>query len=560
MKQQIESLIIKIVESLKGQNVQVELTRPDEQFGDFSTNVAFQLAPQLSKSPKEIAQEIADKLTSEYSEIIAEASVAGPGFINLTLTTTALLELCNSNPTQLLKDQIVVAEYSDANPFKVLHAGHFYTSVIGDVIANLMQQAGAQVHRVNFGGDVGMHVAKNVWAIINNLEGENPDKLNDVEEAGRAEWLSDRYVEGNQAFEEDEVNQGAIKELNKRIYEVINNKDHDSPLAKIYWTCRQWSYDYFDAFYKRINIGFERYYPESEVMDLGLQTVRDNMPEVYQESDGAVIFKGEKYGLFTNVFINSHGLPTYSAKDVGLIIRKWEDYHFTKSLIITSNEQSGYMQVVQKSVEQFRPELTAASVHLTHGVVKLAGGVKMSSRLGNFLKATDILEAANEASQAKTGTVDEHVTVGAVKYAFLKQRIGGDIVYDPQESVSIEGNSGPYLQYAHARAKKILTKAGDNVNHDVSLEDVTDFTPEERALLRKISEYAEIVDLATSELKPHHICTYIYELAQTFNRFYENSRVIGDPRQDLRLKMISIYIDKLSSGLSLLGIASPDEM
>jgi arginyl-tRNA synthetase len=559
MKQQLTDVIKQVVVDLYGLNVDIELTRPDEQFGDYTTNVALQLSKKLSKSPREIAEAIAAKLTNQNSELIEGVSVAGLGFINLKLTIKALLQLVDTSPAKLLENQVVVTEYGDPNPFKILHAGHLYTAIVGDAIANLLEQAGAEVHRVNFGGDIGMHVAKSIWSIIRSLNGENPDGLDSIEQDKRSEWLSGCYVEGNQAYEDDENAKQEIMEYNRRLYEIINNSDHDSALAQIYWTCRQWSYDYFDYFYNRIGVNFEKYYPESEILDISLQTVRQNIPNVYQESEGAIIFDGDKYGLYANVFINSQGQPTYAAKDVGLVFKKWEDYHFSKSIIITGADQQDYLKVVYKSIEQYRPDLTKDSTHLTHGIIKMAGGVKMSSRLGNILKATDMLDAASEANKARGDEEDVRVTVGAVKYALLKQRIGGDIIYDPTESVSIEGNSGPYLQYAHARAKNIVSKAGQNES-GFDLSTATDFNEDERSLLRKISEYAEVIDQATLELKPHHICTYIYELAQNFNRFYEHNRVIDDPRQQLRLKLVGLYSDRLSKGLMLIGIAAPDKM
>jgi len=150
--------------------------------------------------------------------------------------------------------------------------------------------------------------------------------------------------------------------------------------------------------------------------------------------------------------------------------------------------------------------------------------------------------------------------MGAVKYAFLKHRMGGDIVYDPKESVSVEGNSGPYLQYAHARARSIIRKADNPDSAQIVLPENESLNSEERSLVRKISEFPEVVVAATDELMPHHICTYLYELAQNFNRFYENNQVIGDQRQALRLSLVRVYSNVLSSGLKLLGISAPEEM
>lgn len=556
MKSELEQAIAQAAKELFNVDVTVELTRPDEQFGDYATNVALQLSKQLGKNPREIADTLAksDELMHAASVSVREVSVAGPGFLNIKLTDAALMSGLSSPIAQANAGKVIVAEYSDPNPFKVLHAGHLYTSVVGDAIANLLEHSGGEVHRVNFGGDVGMHVGKTLWAIVQKLGGEYPEKLTEVPADDHAAWMAEAYVEGNNRYDEDEAARAEMGELNKKVYAFHAQNDHDSPLAQIYWTCRQWSYDYFDAFYARIGSHFERYYPESETAGLGLETVKAHIPDVFQESDGAIVFKGDDHGLHTRVFINSEGLPTYEAKDVGLIMRKWQDYHFDRSIVITGNEQQQYMQVVLKAIEQFEPELARASTHLTHGLVKLAGGVKMSSRKGNILRAVDVLDAAAAANKQATGNEDERVTLGAVKYAFLKQRAGGDIIYDPAESVSLQGNSGPYLQYAHARARSILAKAEKPAGSLDGLE------AGERSLLRKITEYPEVVDRAVVELMPHHICTYLYELAQTFNSFYEHNRVIGDARQATRLALVQHYADTLRSGLELLGIAAPDHM
>lgn len=556
MKQELETAVAAAVKELFATDVAVELTRPDVQFGDYATNVALQLAKSVGKNPREIAEVLAEKLSGSAS--IATASVAGPGFVNLMLNNETLVKLAESKPAQTLAGKTVVAEYSDPNPFKVLHAGHLYTSIVGDAIANLLEATGAKVHRVNFGGDVGLHVGKTMWAILQDLGGESPaglEKYHSLEE--RVTWLSQCYITGNNAYDDDPEAKAAIVTLNKRVYQLHTDNDHDSPFAQIYWQTRQWSYDYFDSFYARIGSHFEKYYPESAVAELGLQTVREQLNKgVFETSDGAVVFKGEPYGLHTRVFINSEGIPTYEAKDTGLIMQKWEDYHFDKSVVITANEQEQYMAVVLKAIEQFKPELAKASVHLTHGMVKLTGGEKMSSRKGNILRATDVLDAAAMANKEATKQENDQAVLGAVKYAFLKQRTGGDIIYDPAESVSILGNSGPYLQYAHARARSILAKSGEVAQ---AIE-VAEFEADERGLLRKIGEYAEAIDKAAQELMPHHICTYLYELAQEFNRFYEHNRVVGDDRQKLRLSLVAAYANVLQAGLKLLGIPAPDKM
>lgn len=560
MRHDLETTIVLAVRELFETDITVTLTHPEEQFGDYATNVSLQLAGKLSQPPRAIAEALAARLREAAPEHIRDVMIAGPGFINVTLTDAALLRSLIAPANQSWAGKVVVAEYSDPNPFKVLHAGHLYTSIIGDGIANLLEHAGATVHRVNFGGDVGLHVGKTLWAIVQKLGGEHPKKLATVAPNERSEWMAEAYVAGTLAYEDDAKAKAHIVELNKQVYAIQAEQDQASPLAQIYWTCRGWSYDYFDAFYARIGTKFEKYYPESATAPIGLKTVTEQLARgVYEHSDGAVIFDGDKFGLHKRVFINSQGLPTYEAKDVGLIMLKWEEYHFDSSVIITGNDIIEYMKVVLKSVEQFMPQLPARTKHLTHGIVKLAGGTKMSSRKGNILRAVDVLDAAAKANKAVTGTEDERVTLGAVKYAFLKQRTGGDIIYSPTESVSLEGNSGPYLQYAHARARSILRKAGAEATAaDSSL--AVELEADERTFVRKMGEYNEVVDKAVAELLPHLVCTYLYELAQTFNRFYEHNRVVDDPRQALRLRLVAAYAARLHEGLGLLGMYAPEKM
>jgi len=549
--QELADLIKIVAKKTFGADIKPELTRPEEQFGDFSSNVALQLAAAQNKKPREIAQQLVSQLKSP---ILAKIEVAGPGFINFWLSDEALAKLLAAEPVKSLKGQEIVVEYSDPNPFKVLHVGHLYTSVVGDAIAKVLESAGAKVHRVNFGGDVGLHVAKTMWAILSSLGGELPEKLAQVEKGQRAQWLAERYVQGNKAYEKSQATKTEIEQLNVRLYQIHEQGDKTSPLAQIYWTTRNWSYKYFDEFYGRIGSRFDKYYPESETTGPGLKAVKDNISKVFEKSDGAIVFKGEVHNMHTRVFINSQGLPTYETKDVGLILKKWEDYHFDRSIVITGNEIYEYMQVVLKAVEQFAPELVQKTTHITHGLVKLAGGVKMSSRLGNIIKAEDVLDAAMAANKEINQQENADIALGAVKYAFLKSRIGADIIFDPAESVSLQGNSGPYLQYAYVRARSILQKA------KAQPASIDKFEEGERSLARKISEYPEVIEKAVSELMPHHIATYLYELAQTFNRFYENSRVVGDPRETVRLNLVESYANTLKGGLELLNIPVLEKM
>lgn len=549
----VQKQLGKIIQKLYSQSVEPELSRPKSEFGDYATNVALILAGKLGKKPHDIAEEIVTELRSQVG--LAEVTVAGPGFINLRLSDETLAKAWQIEPMQIYADKTIIAEYSDPNPFKVLHAGHFYTSVVGDVIANLIEVAGGRVYRTNFGGDVGLHVGKTLYGMVEDLGGELPDKMTKITKDERAEWLGKCYVAGTRAYEDDEKAKAQITEYNKAVYRMHADNDHVSPLAQIYWLGREWSYDYFQAFYDRIGSHFDKFYPESATAQRGLKEVRAQIGKVFEESDGAIVFRGEKFGLHTRVFINREGLPTYETKDVGLSFMKYDDYKFDKSIIITGNEQKQYMEVVLKAIEQFAPELALNTIHLTHGLVKLAGGVKMSSRKGNFLRAVDILDLAIRANEEQNDSSDERVALGAIKYSFLRPRIGGDIIYDPKESVSLVGNSGVYLQYAGARACSVLRKA-NYTSSDIKL----DFDTLERPLAVKLGKYHEVVNQAVQELLPHLVCNYLYELTQTFSHFYEHAPVIGHEREAIRLRLVAEFRDKLFAGLKLIDIIPLEEM
>lgn len=559
MTRELAALVTMLIKELYDIEISVNFTRPDEAHGDLATNVALQLAGRLGKNPHEVAEAICDRLKD--NEQVHEATVAGPGFINIKFADDILFQqaLHARGVDQSLRGQSVVAEYSDPNPFKVLHAGHLYTSLVGDAIANTLDAAGADVHRVNFGGDVGLHVAKTMWAIIKELGGENPDKLTNISDDQKLDWVSARYVTGNNAYEQDESAKAEIIDCNKRVYAVHAENDESSPFAQIYWTCRQWSYDGFDALYVRLGMQpFEKYYPESTTTQLGIDSVNTGLEQgFFHRSNGAVVFDEVTSGLHTRVFMNSEGLPTYEAKDLGLSLTKWQEYQFDKSIIITGDDIREYMEVIIAAVERFNPEAAERTTHLTHGQIKLAGGKKMSSREGTILRADDILDAAFEAHKKSTGKDDDQVVLGAVRYSFLRSRIGGgDIIYDPEESVSLEGNSGPYLQYALVRARSILRKAESVKPSDT----VEALDGPERSLARQISLYPEAFDKALADYSPHHICTYLYELAQIFNRFYEQSRVLDGERSAERVALVTAYEHVLSHGLSILGMPKPQEM
>lgn len=554
----MNSLVSEVVKKLYDVDVDVALTRPEPQFGDYATNVALQLAGRLEKNPRDIATEIATALreSGDFSEV----SVAGPGFINLRLSDEALIQLVTTELQPVHKGVNYVIEYSCPNAFKELHTGHLYQSIFGDILARLVERSGATVNRTSFGGDVGLHVAKCLWGMVAELGGMELTKLETINDDAfaRAAWISKCYVRGAAAYEESEDSKQEINRLNVTIYGFHNEDDHESALAKLYWHTRQWSFDYFDAFYDLIKVDHMRYYPESSTAPVGMQVVREQLKKGnLKESDGAVVFEGdEEKHLHTRVFVTSKGLPTYETKDIGVIWQEKSDYEFDRRILITGNDQTEYMRVVFAAAETFRPELEGSMTHLTNGTVRFGDGSKMSSRLGNVSRAADVIDIVRE--KVKELVTDESqveaVTLGAIKYVFAKYRIGGDIAFNVDETVSLNGNSGPYLQYAFARAMSIIRKSTATPSREGSFDDA------ERSLLRKLGEYPEVLERSVAELSTHHICHYLYELAQEFNRFYERSRIIGDEREALRLWLVEQYAGTLEDGLEILGIEAPEQL
>lgn len=542
----ISEILSNLCQELFGAQVEVEVSRPDEAFGDFATNLALKLAPQLGKAPREIAEALANKLRemSNFSQV----EVAGPGFINIRLTDGALLSTFQANISKPLEGQTVVIETNNPNPFKAMHIGHAFNAILGDTVANLLEHGGAHTYRVSYHGDVGTHVGKSMYSLLRFVDGD-PSKLNTVEPSERNSFMSKMYAEGSKASKESDSAKQEIDELAKQSF-----TREDPVYAAVYDTCKAWSFDQIDEIVARLgNKPTERRFLESDADARGVPIVKANVPKIFQESDGALIFKGSDYGSFDNVFVNSRGLGLYGARDIGLIQLKNEYYHPDKSYMVTAEEQKAYFIGVLAAAKQALPEIKGETINISSGTVKLTTG-KMSSRTGEVVEIAWLFDQASEAIKQRGGQATDGIIAGALRYQFLKVRIGSDVIFDVNEAVSLDGNSGPYLQYAHARARSILAKKA------ASSENPADLEAGERSLLLKLSQYNEIVELAITELMPHHICNYLYELAQVFNRFYEHNRVLDDPRESTRLWLVENYATTLKAGLEILGIVAPDKM
>ena len=521
-----------------------ELSRPDAAFGDIATNVALQLAGRLKRNPRQIAEELAEVLRSNPD--FAEVTVAGPGFINVRLSDEALLQQLQVSAPQQYADTNVVIETNSPNPFKAMHIGHAMNAVVPDAIANILERAGAQVHRVSYHGDVGLHVGKSMYSLLKYAQGD-VQRIAQIPKAERNSFMSRMYAEGAAAYKESEE---AKREIDALAAQSFTCED---PLYKqIYELCLEWSYQQIDETVARLgNKPIERRFVESAADSRGVAIVKQHTPAVFTQSDGAYIFEGSKYGSFDNVFVSSNGRGLYAARDLGLMELKNEAFHPDKSIIVTGGEQGQYFKGVIAAAELSDPSLKGQTVNIPTGLVKLTTG-KMSSRDGNVITIDWIFDQFRQAIEARGAVATDATIAGALRYQFLKVKIGSDVIFDINDAVSITGNTGSYLQYAHARAKSILRK----IDHA----EIKQLQPEDRALVRKMGEYSDAVDLATRQLEPHHICQYLFELAQEFNRYYERNRVVGSELQVHRAGLVAAYARILADGLALLGIHAPDEL
>ena len=521
-----------------------ELSRPDAAFGDIATNVALQLAGRLKRNPRQIAEELAEVLRSNPD--FAEVTVAGPGFINVRLSDEALLQQLQVSAPQQYADTNVVIETNSPNPFKAMHIGHAMNAVVPDAIANILERAGAQVHRVSYHGDVGLHVGKSMYSLLKYAQGD-VQRIAQIPIAERNSFMSRMYAEGAAAYKESEE---AKREIDALAAQSFTCED---PLYKqIYELCLEWSYQQIDETVARLgNKPIERRFVESAADSRGVAIVKQHTPAVFTQSNGAYIFEGSKYGSFDNVFVSSNGRGLYAARDLGLMELKNEAFHPDKSIIVTGGEQGQYFKGVIAAAELSDPSLKGQTVNIPTGLVKLTTG-KMSSRDGNVITIDWIFDQFRQAIEARGAVATDATIAGALRYQFLKVKIGSDVIFDINDAVSITGNTGSYLQYAHARAKSILRK----IDHA----EIKQLQPEDRILIRKMGEYSDVVDLATRQLEPHHICQYLFELAQEFNRYYEHNRVVGNELQAHRAGLVAAYTRILADGLALLGIHAPDEL
>lgn len=605
-------------------------------YGDYSTNLALILAGQLKLKPMDIAEKLIRKI-EEYiksgqlisiksdskdvnrreekiNTILENVKNESPGFINFYLAKNWLINqfdrlLKTDRIDKTVKSQIlalknkkIILEFTDPNPFKDFHIGHLYSNSVGESYSRLFEFLGAEVKRVNYQGDVGMHVAKAIWGIKRSLE-KASIKIGDIEKRSlkeRIEFLGNAYSVGATAYEENDSAKEKMKDINYLVFMTAQNylrENHNftpivdyqkyvqindrlfEEISDLYRKGREWSLEYFERIYNQLGTKFDNYFFESEVGEYGVKLVLDSLKNgVFEESDGAVVFPGKKYGLHTRVFINKLGLPTYEAKELGLAPTKYKFFKYDISFIITAKEIDEYFKVLLTALSLINKNLADKTFHIGHGLVKLPSG-KMSSRTGDVVTGESLIKElkkriiqkleSNEAnySAEEIESISHRGAVAAIKYSFLKVALPADLIFDIDKSVSFEGDSGPYLLYTYARAKSVLRKSA--LQGQPLQIGVGNINSEEMNLLRAIGRFEEVVWEASKNLAPSLICTYLYDLATKFNLFYQKHSILGksdqkeiisDEKKGFRLGLTEATALILKRGLNLLGIETVERM
>src|SRR3989338_258723 len=526
--------------------------------GDYASNIALTIAKEVGKAPRMIAEELKAKLDDSL-DMVSSIEVAGAGFLNFRLARSYFADVVSSitvaphawGSSTHFEGEKVLLEYTSPNLIKPLHVGNLVGNIIGESLARLYSFAGARVVRMNYPSDIGPTVAKGVWALK-----EHGLDVQDIHAVGKA------YVLGNAAYEDGSA-KDAIDAVNRALYEKS-----DTELVALHEAALRTTIDAMNELCAQLGTTFDGVIYESEAGPRGRDTVRSHIAEgIFEESNGAVIYRGEKVDLHTRVFINAQGLPTYEAKDIGNLSIKHEQHpDWTRMLIVTGGEQREYFKVMFAAArEVFAEAKERMMAHIPTGFLTLTTG-KMSSRLGNVLTADEVLgdlraAAKERAAETRAHDVDEladMIAIAALKYQILRQAIGSDIIFDKERALSFEGASGPYLQYTHARIGSLAEKAlAAGMSPEVA---VTPADPYE--IERILYRFPEVVHEATVAHEPHHLVTYLTELAGSFNSFYAHERIADatDPYAPYKLQLANAVKVTIANGMYLLGTTAPEKM
>ena len=579
----IENILRKNIEeylidqySISSLNFDISRTKKD--FVGHLTVVLFPLIPIIKKSPNDIAVEIVNYVNSK-SEIIQDFNVI-QGFLNISFKDSFLIKVFDSKKhEEKRKKELFLIEFSSPNTNKPLHLGHIRNILLGDSVSRIFQHNSINVHKTQIINDRGIHICKSMVAWMKFGSDSTPES----EGLKGDHFVGKYYVKYNEEFEH-QVKQLVLKgfsedEAKKNAQIFIEAQEmllkweaNDKDVINLWKKMNSWVYEGFDQTYKKLNVDFDSMYYESNTYLTGKDIVLEGLNKdiFFKKEDGSIWADLTNQGLDEKLLLRSDGTSVYITQDIGTAYLRYKDHPAMKGMIYTTgNEQDYHFDVLFKVIGLIGYPWSSKLKHLSYGMVDLPTG-KMKSREGTVVDADDLIDQmvekaksiseslgkTNDYSDAKKNDLYKTIALGALKYHILKVDPKKRILFDPNESIDFNGNTGPFIQYTYARIKSLEKKNSNN--QDFSNVNITD---KEREIILLLSEFDSIANSSYENLNPALIANYTYELVKSFNSFYQSSTIIGNkPINSFRIQLSSKVGEQIKISMNLLGIDLPERM
>ena len=600
IEQQIMAAAQAAVKALYGQDVpekMVQLQKTRSEFEGNLTLVVFPFVKMARKSPEQTGQEIGQYLVDNCSAISKFNVVKG--FLNLSIADAAWLQLLDDidkddHYGEKRADEqspLVMIEYSSPNTNKPLHLGHVRNNLLGWSLAQILAANGNRVVKTNIVNDRGIHICKSMLAWLKWGNGETPESSGkkgdhligdyyvafDKHYREEVKQLTVQYTAEGMDAEKAEEKAKQEAPLIKEAHEMLVKWEQNDPEVRALWEkMNNWVYAGFDETYKKMGVSFDKIYYESQTYLKGKAKVEEGLAKGLFErhEDGSVWADLTNEGLDQKLLLRSDGTSVYMTQDIGTAEMRFQDYPIDKMIYVVGNEQNYHFQVLSILLDRLGFKWGKELVHFSYGMVELPNG-KMKSREGTVVDADDLMElmvsdarrVADEAGKNADMTEEEKqeiariVGMGALKYFILKVDARKNMLFNPEESIDFNGNTGPFIQYTHARIRSILRKAGNHNSQFPILN--SQLSEKEVELIQKMSEYGAAVEQAGKDYSPSGIANYCYELTKVFNQFYHDYSILNEPdeqKKQTRFVIARNVAKILKNGMALLGIEVPERM
>ena len=569
------------------ENIEFQPTRKDFE-GDI-TLVVFPMLKQIKTNPAQLAENIGKYLEEEVEEVAGFNVIQG--FLNIVISDRYYINFFNEikgNPEfGVLLPQSdasgIMVEYSSPNTNKPLHLGHIRNNLLGFSVSEILKAAGNQVYKVQVINDRGIHICKSMVAWQKFGEGETPDSANIKGD----KLVGNYYVKFDQEYKKEIAQlqeEGKSEEEAKaeapifvEAKEMLRKWEANDPeVVKLWETMNQWVYDGFDKTYEALGVDFDKNYYESQTYLLGKDNVQKGLEDgvFFKKEDGSVWIDLSDEGLDEKIVLRSDGTAVYMTQDIGTAIQRFQDFDINQMVYTVGNEQDYHFKVLFLILKKLGYDWADSLYHLSYGMVDLPTG-KMKSREGTVVDADDLIKemtaTAKDISE-ELGKLDGYseaekeelyriIGLGALKYYILKVDPRKRILFNPEESVDFQGNTGPFIQYTYARIQSILRKAEFETSAELSKD--FKFHEKEKELIKQIQLFPETIGLAAENHSPALVANYIYELVKSFNSFYQNVPILGVENEEekvFRVQLSSSVASVIKSGFKLLGIEVPERM